>query len=124
MGSASVTLPASRRRSSAAAAPVYHRILVPLDHTALDRLALNHAAAMARLYGAKVYLLHVEEGVTSQIYGPDVLHRRSGGRRAVSGAIAQSLRDQGIDGGDRDLAIRRRRAKKSCATRTKSSPIW
>ena len=35
------------------AAPVYHRILVPLDHTDLDRLAVSHAAAMAKLYGAQ-----------------------------------------------------------------------
>jgi manganese transport protein len=49
--------------------PVYRRILVPLDHTGLDRQAIGHAAAMARLHHAKLYLLHVEEGVTSQVYG-------------------------------------------------------
>ena len=52
-------------------APVYHRILLPLDHTALDRLAVSHGAAMAKLYGATLFLLHVEEGVTSQIYGQE-----------------------------------------------------
>ena len=31
------------------APPVYQRILLPLDHTELDRLAVTHAAAMARL---------------------------------------------------------------------------
>jgi manganese transport protein len=50
-------------------APVYRRILVPLDHTARDRAAIAHAAAMARLHGATLHLLHVEEGVTSQLYG-------------------------------------------------------
>jgi manganese transport protein len=50
-------------------APVYRRILVPLDHTSRDRAAIAHAAAMARLHGATLYLLHVEEGVTSQLYG-------------------------------------------------------
>ena len=49
--------------------PVYRRILVPLDHTDLDRTAIGHAAAMARLHHAKLFLLHVEEGVTSQVYG-------------------------------------------------------
>jgi len=44
---------------------------VPLDHTSLDREAIAHAAAMARQQpDAKLYLLHVEEGVTSQLYGP------------------------------------------------------
>jgi manganese transport protein len=50
-------------------APEYRRILVPLDHSNRDRAAIAHAAAMARLHGATLYLLHVEEGVTSQLYG-------------------------------------------------------
>ncbi len=50
-------------------APEYHRILVPLDHTVRDRAAIAHAAAMARLHGATLHLIHVEEGVTSQLYG-------------------------------------------------------
>ena len=50
-------------------APVYRRILVPLDHTRLDRTAIAHAAAMARMHHAKLFLFHVEEGVTSQVYG-------------------------------------------------------
>jgi manganese transport protein len=49
--------------------PAYHRILVPLDHSNRDHVAIAHAAAMARTYSAKLFLLHVEEGVTSQIYG-------------------------------------------------------
>jgi manganese transport protein len=48
----------------------YRTILVPLDHSERDRAAIAHAAAMARAYGSKLHLLHVEEGVTSQIYGP------------------------------------------------------
>ena len=48
----------------------YKRILVPLDHTSLDREALAHAAALATARRAKLFLLHVEEGVTSQVYGP------------------------------------------------------
>ncbi len=51
------------------AVPIYRRILVPLDHSNLDRLALSHAAGLAGRNGARLYLLHVEEGVTSQIYG-------------------------------------------------------
>jgi manganese transport protein len=49
--------------------PRYSKILVPLDHTHLDRAAVSHAAAMAQSHGAKLVLLHVEEGVTSQVYG-------------------------------------------------------
>jgi manganese transport protein len=50
--------------------PHYRKILVPLDHTSRDREAIAHAAAMAKQQNAKLYLLHVEEGVTSQVYGP------------------------------------------------------
>jgi manganese transport protein len=50
--------------------PLYQKILVPLDHTERDREAIAHAAAMAKQHHATLYLLHVEEGVTSQVYGP------------------------------------------------------
>lgn len=51
--------------------PRYRRILVPLDHSNLDPIALGHAAALAGSSGARLYLLHVEEGVTSQVYGAE-----------------------------------------------------
>jgi manganese transport protein len=78
-------------------APVYHRILVPLDHTHLDRLAVSHAAAMARLYGARLYLLHVEEGVTSQLYGQESSTAEVEAGEHYLERIAQSLRDQQIE---------------------------
>ena len=53
------------------AVPHYKKILVPIDHSPLDRIAIGHAAALAAQHGARVYLLHVEEGVPSQIYGPE-----------------------------------------------------
>jgi manganese transport protein len=49
----------------------YQRILVPLDHSRLDRLTLSHAAGIAQRDEARLYLLHVEEGVTSQMYGSE-----------------------------------------------------
>ena len=94
-GRAPVTLPETAG-AEAAAAPVYQRILVPLDHTGLDRLAVNHAAAMAKLYGAKVYLLHVEEGVTSQVYGGESSTAEVELGSQYLQRIAQSLRDQGV----------------------------
>jgi manganese transport protein len=94
-GRAPVVLPETAG-AEAAAAPVYHRILVPLDHTHLDRLAVSHAAAMARLHGAKLFLLHVEEGVTSQIYGRDSSTAEVEAGEQYLERIAQALRDQGI----------------------------
>jgi len=94
-GRAPVVLPETAG-AEAAAAPVYHRILVPLDHSHLDRLAVSHAAAMAKLHGAKLFLLHVEEGVTSQIYGPDSSTAEVEAGEQYLDRIAQALRDQGI----------------------------
>src|SRR3974377_647275 len=51
-------------------APVYRKILVPLDHSSRDRAAIAHSAAMARGHGSTLYLLHVEEGATSALFGP------------------------------------------------------
>src|SRR5205085_4007976 len=82
--------------AAAEAAPVYHRILVPLDQTDLDRLAVSHAAAMARLYGAKVYLLHVEEGVTSQVYGHEASTAEVELGEQYLDRVAESLREQGV----------------------------
>ena len=64
--------------------PVYRRILVPLDHSDRDRAAVAHAAAMARLHGATIHLLHVEEGVTSQLFGAMASTARGPARRRVS----------------------------------------
>jgi manganese transport protein len=96
--SATATLPeAAPPEAAVAPAPAYRRILVPLDHTELDRLAVTHAAAMARLHHAKIYLLHVEEGVTSQIYGGDASTAEVEAGAAYLETIARSFREQGIE---------------------------
>jgi manganese transport protein len=77
--------------------PVYRRILVPLDHTVRDPEAIAHAAAIARSYGAKLYLMHVEEGVTSQVYGPLSSTAEVQADRHYVDETAASLRAQGIE---------------------------
>jgi manganese transport protein len=53
--------------------PTYRRILVALDHSALDREAIAHAVAIATAQGphrgSQIYLVHVEEGAPSRVYG-------------------------------------------------------
>jgi manganese transport protein len=90
-----ITLPATA--ASAAEAPVYRRILVPLDHTALDRQAIAHAASMARIHHAKLFLLHVEEGVTSQVYGSLSSTAEVQAGQKYLDDIVESLRNEGID---------------------------
>jgi len=94
-GRAPVVLPGTA--VSPEEAPAYRRILVPLDHTSLDRLALAHAGAMARMHHAMLYLLHVEEGVTSQIYGSlSSTAEVEAGRKYLDDIVA-SLRSEGIE---------------------------
>ena len=92
-GRAPVTIPET---VPVEAAPVYRRILVPLDHSQLDHLAISHAAALARLHGAKLFLLHVEEGVTSQIYGRESSTAEVEAGRHYLEEIARTLEKQGI----------------------------
>jgi manganese transport protein len=75
----------------------YRRILVPLDHTPLDRDALGHAAALAKAQRARLFLLHVEEGVTSQVYGPLSSTAEVEAGRQYIDEMVDSLRDYNID---------------------------
>jgi manganese transport protein len=75
----------------------YPRILVPLDHTPIDHAAVAHAAAIARAHGAKLYLLHVEEDVTSQVYGDQASTAEVESGVRYLEQIAGSLRAQSID---------------------------
>jgi manganese transport protein len=77
-------------------APVYRRILVPLDHTQRDRAAIAHAAAMARSHGATIHLLHVEEGATSQLFGPLASSAEEQAGQEYFNDIVQSLERDGL----------------------------
>lgn len=76
--------------------PEYKTILVPLDHSGSDKIALRHAAALARQSGARILLLHVEEGVTSQIYGHDSSTAEVTGGSEYFTEIATRLSQQSV----------------------------
>jgi len=76
--------------------PVYRSLLVPLDHTDGDRPAVAHAAAIARQHNAKIYLLHIEEDVTSQVYGSVSSTAEVERDRRYLDDIAASLRAEGV----------------------------
>lgn len=77
--------------------PVYRSILVPLDHTSLDHVALAHAIGLARSSGARLYLLHIEEGVTSQVYGELAGTAEVEEGRLYFSNLLDSVRRQGLD---------------------------
>jgi manganese transport protein len=76
--------------------PLYQKILVPLDHTSRDREAIAHASALAKQHHAKLYLLHVEEGVTSQVYGPMSSTAEVEAGREYLAEIARELENQQV----------------------------
>jgi manganese transport protein len=91
------TLGIEDRSADLITAPLYRRILVPLDHSPLDRIALSHAAALASRTNGRIYLLHVEEGVTSQLYGAaSSTAEVEAGREYIDGLVA-SLGEMKID---------------------------
>jgi manganese transport protein len=76
--------------------PAYGRILVPLDHSDRDRDAVAHSAALARAHSAELILVHVEEDVTSQLYGAEASTEEVRLGRKYFEDIAGALRLQGI----------------------------
>jgi nucleotide-binding universal stress UspA family protein len=83
---------------------MYQRLLVALDRTATSRLALEHAAALARLSGATVVLLHVLESFrhvsgfeSPKVYAEEVLPRMRAAGRELLDEAAAPLREQGIE---------------------------
>ena len=94
---ATPTLGLESRSADVATAPTYRRILVPLDHSPLDRIALSHAAALASGTSGRIYLLHVEEGVTSQIYGSDASTAEVEAGREYLNSLVDSLGEMKID---------------------------
>jgi manganese transport protein len=67
------------------------------EFAGLERIALGHAAALARGHRAKLLLLHVEEGVTSQIYGELAETAEVLAGRAYFKALEESVRATGIE---------------------------
>ncbi len=101
LSATTVPAPPKAERSGAAVAadlpvPHYRNILVPLDHSKRDRAALAHAVALARSHGATLHLLHVEEGVTSQLFGSLSSTEEIISGEEYFGGIVQSLTASGI----------------------------
>jgi manganese transport protein len=91
------TLGLEERSADLIGAPSYRRILVPLDHSPLDRVALSHAVALASRTNARLYLLHVEEGVNSQIYGSASSTAEVEAGRDYLESLVDSLGERKID---------------------------
>ena len=80
-----------------AAGPAYLRILVTLDHSDHDRQAVLHGAVLAKAHGAKLFLVHVEEGVTSMVFGAESSTAEVQTGERYFEDIASGLRAKGFD---------------------------
>ncbi len=75
----------------------YSNILVPLDHSDSDPEAISNALALARMHDARITLLHVEEGVTSQLFGALSSTAEITEGRQYLAHIVESLRERAVD---------------------------
>jgi manganese transport protein len=75
----------------------YSSILVPIDHSEADHEALGNALALARMHDSRIILLHVEEGVTSQMFGSLSSTAEITEGQDYLAHIVSSLRNQNVD---------------------------
>lgn len=90
-----VTVP--ERTAPVYPARIYSRILVPLDHSDADHEALGNALALAKMHRARIILLHVEEGVTSQMFGSLSSTAEITEGQDYLAHIVSSLREQNVN---------------------------
>ncbi|MGH9582143.1 MAG: Nramp family divalent metal transporter, partial [Bryobacteraceae bacterium] len=74
----------------------YSSILVPLDHSDADRAALSNALTLAKMHQGRIILLHVEEGVTSRMFGALSSTAEVAEGQAYLSNIAASLEQQSV----------------------------
>ena len=75
----------------------YANILVPVDHSDSDGEAISNALAMAKTHGARLVLLHIEEGVTSQLFGALASTAEVTEGQHYLAEISETLRQRGVD---------------------------
>ena len=83
---------------------MYAKLLVPIDGSETAQLALDHAAALARLSGARIVLLHVVDALAHsrgfeppQAYVDEVRPRFLAAGRDVLDRAAARLREAGVE---------------------------
>jgi manganese transport protein len=101
-----IMLPKSWRRriAPAAVAPVtgpirperYTRIGVALDYGPTDEKVLSHAQTLAKQHGAAMYLFHIVEGVSGQLFGKEAFDNEARQDRDRLEEITKRLSETGV----------------------------
>lgn len=78
---------------------MYHRILVPLEHSASDQAILDHVRQLARLCQASLLLIHVADGFAARNLKPLQLRESEEMRvdREYLEACSAALRNDGFE---------------------------
>jgi manganese transport protein len=87
----------SAEKSVAVAPQTYARIGVALDYGPVDAKVLSHAQTLAVQHGASMYLFHIVEGVSGQLYGKEANDDEARNDREKLTAIAKQLKEKNID---------------------------
>lgn len=75
----------------------YSRIGVALDYGEKDSKVLSHAISTAKSNNSPLYLFHVVEGVSGQLYGGEAFDDEAREDKEHLESIATQLREQGIE---------------------------
>ncbi len=94
-----------KRRAAAPAAPPslvfeeprYRSVGVALDYGQTDAKVLSHARGMARQHHAVLYLFHVVEGVSGQLYGKRAYDDEARSDLERLESIARQIRESGVE---------------------------
>ncbi len=74
----------------------YSRIGVAVDYGAIDEKVLSHAQTLAHQHSAALYLFHVVEGVSGQLFGKEAYDDEARNDAEKLEAIARQLQGAGI----------------------------
>lgn len=75
----------------------YSKIGVAIDYGELDAKVLSHAQTMAKFHNATVYLFHVVEGVSGQLFGTEANDEEARRDKDRLEKIAEQLRVSGVE---------------------------
>ncbi|MBI1803300.1 MAG: Nramp family divalent metal transporter [Ignavibacteriae bacterium] len=74
----------------------FARVGVALDYGVMDEKVLSHAQTLATQHRASIYLFHIVEGVSGQLYGKEAYDDEARSDNDHLESIAQHLRSQGL----------------------------
>ena len=76
---------------------VYKRVGVAIDYGEMDGKVLSHALTLAKHHKARVFLFHIVEGVSGQLYGKEAFDEEARGDKEHLETLADQMRMYGAE---------------------------